>query len=110
MCAKCKVLQIWEIFHESLYPIICENKTPRIILNALQNGNLDEVLQKIRATCKKWMYLYVEMFGLTITPYVHIIGHHLTDMLMQEGNSVGMWSQVLTNYISDIFTLHLARV
>ena len=92
-CRRCLVEKVWEDFAEHIFPLINATKTPDRLLNAKEQGRLEEELASIDSFTRSWLSLYVSAYGGFVTPYIHVVGKHLAEMLRQEGNCIGVWSQ-----------------
>jgi hypothetical protein len=88
-CRVCMVTSVWETYAEKLYPWVSKNAAHQECLGDQRAG----FLANIKATALAWLQEYVAAFGRRITPYVHIVGKHLADMLAGDSASVGLWSQ-----------------
>ena len=94
LCRHCGALEVWETFATTLHPLLQLNGTPVRLSQALREGRLDDELEVIRLEADRWLSLYVVRYGRYITPYVHVIGKHLHELLAQPGHTVGGWAQV----------------
>jgi len=93
VCRRCKVMRVWEVYAGELYPLLSCNATPPALAEAKRQGDLANYLMSVHVKSEEWLQLYVTTFGYAVTPYVHIVGKHLAELLAQEGHTVGGWSQ-----------------
>jgi hypothetical protein len=91
-CRYCLVLHVWEDFANIILPLL-RRGVPERIQAARTNGTENIELRKIRLQAQKWLESYCNAYGVRVTPYLHIIGHHLHELLQQGHGSVGDWSQ-----------------
>jgi hypothetical protein len=104
-CRGCHVRDIWDVFSSQILPLLTSLKTPVRIEKAIESGKYEEELAAISRECFNWVQKYVAYFGLCVTPYVHIIGMHMSKMLKSSYNSIGEWSQVSGRRV-DISSAH----
>jgi hypothetical protein len=93
LCRLCKVEYVWKTYAEILYPLLKSEKIPDRLENAITHGHLQHELNQIEMEAGDWLKTYVGVYGLLVTPYVHIIGTHLREILEEGDLSAGAWSQ-----------------
>lgn len=94
-CQRCTVVDVWESFAFNIYPLLMANGVPVELEAAIEGGTEDAYLQGVKDTANDWLISYRSVFGEAVTPYIHIIGKHLEQILGTNSNhSVGEWSQV----------------
>jgi hypothetical protein len=97
LCRACRVWHVWHVFSTVLNPLLSHNGTPDRLAKAAEQGGAAAVtleLGRIRQDALAWIDAFNKVYGQHITPYVHIVGRHLHQLLQQSGNTVGGWSQV----------------
>ena len=97
LCRACRVWHVWHVFSTVLNPLLSHNGTPDRLVNAAKEGGAAAVTQEIgciRQDALAWIDAFNKVYGQHVTPYVHIVGLHLHQLLQQSGNTIGGWSQV----------------
>jgi hypothetical protein len=90
-CKKCRSLEVWRVFAEVISPLLSSVSDPERLARASRRGRRKAELKAIKDEAFAWLNLYVSVYGRKVTPYVHIIGRHLHDLLGE--TSLGVWSQ-----------------
>ena len=94
-CQRCTVVDVWETFATDIYPLLMANGVPVDLQDAISGGTKEEFLQGVKVKANDWLISYRSIFGASVTPYIHIVGKHLEQILgTNSNNSVGEWRQV----------------
>ena len=93
LCRRCRVLAVWQTFKDVLYPLLTCNGVPKRLADAIAEHRLAHELILIKQEARRWLGWYIVVYGDAVTPYVHIVGTHLHELLSQPGHTVGGWAQ-----------------
>lgn len=90
-CRRCLVLAVWQGFADDIAPLLgCIDTPPELQGDEASRKAALVVIQK---RAKQWLTTYVLAFGQNVTPYVHIVGWHIAEMLGSRYHTIGQWSQ-----------------